>query len=262
MAELDTVEPNGSCCSPAAPRRSCCEPEAKSDCCGDAHDDGCGVHRRTDNGGGDRVRGCSRGSPRALRRRRGGRERRYIDLYGNAAGITDEQRDINQRGAREARSARRSPRPPSSRRSAAATRPRSPICTRARRCSTWAREAGSTSCSPPAGSAPTTAYGLDMTDGCWSSRGAISAGRRRRRVPNRHDRGGAAGRRLCRRGDLQLRDLPVRRQAGGLPREAAQVLRPGGRFAVSDVVADPDMDQATRTDMDEWTGHRGRPDPR
>jgi SAM-dependent methyltransferase len=37
-------------------------------------------------------------------------------------------------------------------------------------------------------------------------------------------------------------------------REAARVLRPGGRFAVSDVIADPDMDEATRTDMEEWTG--------
>jgi arsenite methyltransferase len=37
-------------------------------------------------------------------------------------------------------------------------------------------------------------------------------------------------------------------------REAARVLRPGGRFAVSDVIADPDMDEATRTDMQQWTG--------
>jgi arsenite methyltransferase len=36
--------------------------------------------------------------------------------------------------------------------------------------------------------------------------------------------------------------------------EAARVLRPGGRFAVSDVIADPDMDEATRRDMQEWTG--------
>jgi arsenite methyltransferase len=37
-------------------------------------------------------------------------------------------------------------------------------------------------------------------------------------------------------------------------REAARVLRPGGRFAISDVIADPDMDDATRADMAAWTG--------
>ena len=37
-------------------------------------------------------------------------------------------------------------------------------------------------------------------------------------------------------------------------REAARVLRPGGRFAVSDVIADDDMDDATRADMAQWTG--------
>ena len=37
-------------------------------------------------------------------------------------------------------------------------------------------------------------------------------------------------------------------------REVARVLRPGGRFAVSDVIADDDMDEATRADMEQWTG--------
>ncbi len=37
-------------------------------------------------------------------------------------------------------------------------------------------------------------------------------------------------------------------------RETARVLRPGGRFAVSDVVADDDMDEQTKADMAAWTG--------
>jgi ubiquinone/menaquinone biosynthesis C-methylase UbiE len=40
----------------------------------------------------------------------------------------------------------------------------------------------------------------------------------------------------------------------GVISEAARVLRPGGRFAVSDVIADPDMDERTRADIAAWTG--------
>jgi arsenite methyltransferase len=41
---------------------------------------------------------------------------------------------------------------------------------------------------------------------------------------------------------------------GQVVREAARVLRAGGRLGITDVVADPDMGQATRRDMEAFTG--------
>ena len=34
----------------------------------------------------------------------------------------------------------------------------------------------------------------------------------------------------------------------------SRMLRPGGRFAVTDIVADPGMDDATRADLSQWAG--------
>jgi hypothetical protein len=48
--------------------------------------------------------------------------------------------------------------------------------------------------------------------------------------------------------------LSLATDKGKVIAEAARVLRPGGRFAISDVIADPDTDEATRLDMEQWTG--------
>ena len=99
------------------------------------------------------------------------------------------------------------------------------------------------------------AYGLDMTDEMLdlARRNQAEAG-----VTNVHWLRG------------QIEDIPLPRDSvdviisncvinlsGDKPqvlREAARVLKPGGRLAISDVVADPDMDDATRADMAAYTG--------
>jgi SAM-dependent methyltransferase len=99
------------------------------------------------------------------------------------------------------------------------------------------------------------AYGLDMTDEMLA---LARENQRKAGVENVE----------WLRGEIEAIPLPaesvdvvisncVINLSGDKPRvlaEAARVLKPGGRFAVSDVIADEDMDEATRADMAQWTG--------
>jgi arsenite methyltransferase len=99
------------------------------------------------------------------------------------------------------------------------------------------------------------AYGLDMTDQM------LELARRNQ------DRAGAENVEFL-SGEIEAIPLPdasvdviisncVINLSGDKPRafgEAARVLRPGGRFAVTDILADPGMSEATRSDMQQWTG--------
>jgi SAM-dependent methyltransferase len=254
MAELETVETEGAgCCSPSA-QETCCEPEAKTECCGPAHEAGtCGC------GAGKTVE--SQDVREVVRERYAAAALAATSGWASCCGdgeqlITEEQREAFGAGLYSAQDGEELP---------------------------DAAKLASLGCGNPTAVAelhegetvldlgsgggidvllsarrvgPTgKAYGVDMTDEM------LELARR-----NQHEAGVENVEFL--KGAIEELPLPddsvdviisncVINLSGdkeAVFREAARVLRPGGRFAVTDVVADPDMDEETKRDMAAWTG--------
>jgi ubiquinone/menaquinone biosynthesis C-methylase UbiE len=253
MAELDTTS---SCCSPAA-QTSCCEPDAKAECCDEQHSTACGcADGRAAPGELDPVRetvraryvaaaqtvaagdagGCGCGPSVGVTDEHG-TEVFGANLYGN------EQFDSGTAAAIGASLGCGVPTAVADLHEGETVLDLGPgaggdVLISARRVG-------------PTGKA----IGLDMTDEMLdlAHRNAAAAG-----VDNVEFVKGYLE-------DLPLPDSSVDvvisncviNLSGDKPKvlaEAARVLKAGGRFAVSDVIADPDMDEATKADMAAWTG--------
>ncbi len=254
MAELKTADDqNASCCSPAA-QETCCEPEAKGECCGADHEAG--------------SCGCSAGAPAQETQdvREAVRERYAAAAVaastgeagccGDAAVITDEQSQAF--GSELYPDADRDALPDAAQ--LASLGCGNPTAVAELHEGETVLDLGSGGgidvlLSARRVGAAGKASGVDMTDEMLD---LARANQREAGVENVEFLKGTIE-------DLPLPDdsvdviisncvINLAGDKSEVLREAARVLRPGGRFAVSDVVADPGMDEATRRDMAQWTG--------
>ena len=249
---LRTMSDQGtsSCCSQEF-RQTCCQPEAKADCCGERHGEGCGCGRQETDAAEVREVVRERYAAAASAVGTGSRP-----CCGDAAVTADEQPALF--GSDLYESKERQTLPEAAR--LASLGCGNPTAVADLQEGEVVLDLGSGGGIDVLLSARRVgrsgkAYGLDMTDEMLE-------------LARQNQQQAGVGNVEFLKGTIEDIPLPddsvdvvisncVINLSGDKPRvlrEAARVLRSGGRFAVTDVLADADMDDETRRSMAHWTG--------